>query len=172
MTKEPRRGSGPSPSLSTTTLRPLTPGPHGKVSAKYANGLEVRFELDRGPMGGAIFHGSKGKIEVNRNRFATRPELLLPNPPEPAVQEKWELPGWIAGPHLQNWIDCVRTRDRPNADVEIGHRSVTFCHLVNITRELGREVRWDPEQETFVDDPVANERLSRPRREGFELPSL
>ncbi len=152
-------------------LTPITPGPNGKVTAKYADGLEVRFELDGGPMGGGIFHCDAGKLEINRNRFASNPADLIKGAPDPAVQRKWEEPGWIAGPHLADWIDCIKSRRRPRADVEIGHRSITFCHLVNITRELGRTVRWNPETERFIDDDQANALLTRERREGYELPT-
>ncbi|MEM0925030.1 MAG: Gfo/Idh/MocA family oxidoreductase [Planctomycetota bacterium] len=153
-------------------LTPITPGPSGKVTATYADGTEVRFELEKGPMGGAIFRCEQGKLEINRNRFASNPAGLVKDAPDPAVQKKWELPGWIAGPHLVNWIDCIKSRERPNADVEIGHRSITFCHLVNITRELGRKVIWDPDVERFVDDEEADRLLERPRRSGYELPKV
>jgi hypothetical protein len=45
------------------------------------------------------------------------------------------------------------------------------CHLLNITRELGRKLRWNPDAERFVDDEEANGLLERPRRAGFELPA-
>jgi hypothetical protein len=66
----------------------------------------------------------------------------------------------------------MRTRGKPNADVEIGHRSNTVCHLVNIARDLGRTVRWDPKAEKFPGDDEANAMLARPRRKGFELPKI
>ncbi len=72
--------------------------------------------------------------------------------------------------HMQEWLDCMRTRKKPSADVEIGHRSVTICHLANITRRLGRALRWNPETERFIDDEEANSMVSRPRRKGYELP--
>lgn len=73
---------------------------------------------------------------------------------------------------MQNWLDCIRSRDLPVADVEIGHRSVTVCHLANITRALGRELRWDPVKKRFADDVAANALLDRERRKGFELPAV
>ena len=79
---------------------------------------------------------------------------------------------WQAKYHMQNWLDCMRTRKLPLADVEIGHRSVTVCHLANITRRLGRKLRWDPQAERFVGDEEANGLLSRPRRKGYELPGV
>jgi hypothetical protein len=137
---------------------------------RYADGTLVRFELDQGPMGGAIFTGKKAKMEINRNRFATNPADFVKDAPDPAVREKWEGPGWTAAPHLANWLECIKTRSEPNADVEIGHRSISVCHLVNIARELGRKLTWDPELERFEDDDEANQCLERPRRKGFELP--
>ena len=153
-----------------TEVWPESAGLNGKVSMRYADGTEVRFELDQGPDLGAIFVGSDAKIEINRNRYATNPKDFIPNPPEPAVAEKWEGPGWIAKPHIQNWLDCLKSRELPNADVEIGHRSVTVCHLLNIARELGRRLQWNPDTEQFVNDDEANKLLDRPRRKGYELP--
>tara|TARA_R110002049_G_scaffold4601_5_gene32820 strand:+ start:1135388 stop:1136590 length:1203 start_codon:yes stop_codon:yes gene_type:complete len=151
-------------------LWPVTDGPNGKVSMKYADGTLVRFELESGPMGGAIFSGTEAKVEINRNRFATNPPDFVRDAPDPEVQKKWEGPGWTAAPHLANWLDCIKTRQKPNADVEIGHRSISVCHLLNITREVGRKLIWDPENERFEDDDAANQLLKRPRRAGYELP--
>ena len=66
-------------------------------------------------------------------------------------EKKWsdQTALWQAKWHLQNWLDCIRTRKKPVADVEIGHRSITVCHLVNITRRVGRPLKWDPAKETF-----------------------
>ncbi|MCA9214665.1 MAG: Gfo/Idh/MocA family oxidoreductase, partial [Planctomycetales bacterium] len=153
-------------------LWPVTAGANGKVSMRYADGTEVRFELDGGPMGGAIFTGSKAKIEINRNKFTTNPVDFLPDAPGQAEQQKWEGPGWTAKPHLANWLECIKTRGTPNADVEIGHRSISVCHFLNITRELGRKLIWNAETETFENDAEANSLLDRPRRKGFELPEL
>ena len=74
----------------------------------------------------------------------------------PPSAEELEGKGWICQSHLKNWLDCIKTREKPNADVEIGHRSISVCHLLNITRELGRKLRWDPEKEQFIDDAEAN----------------
>jgi predicted dehydrogenase len=149
---------------------PVTDGPGGKVSMRYANGVVVRLELEKGPMGGAVFVGDEAKIEINRNKFTTNPPELVKDPPEPATADIWEGPGWIARPHIQNWLDCIKTREKPNADVEIGHRSISVCHLANIAREVGRKLRWDPETETFPDDDEANCYVDRPKRKGYELP--
>ena len=151
---------------------PLTAGPNGKVRMRYANGVVVSYELGRGPMGGGIFTGTDCKIEINRNKFVTNPPDFVKNEPEPADAEKWEGAGWIARPHIQNWLDCIKTREKPNADVEIGHRSISVCHLSNIARLLGRRLRWNPDREQFVGDAEANTYLARPRRKGYELPEV
>jgi len=160
-------------------IEPLTSGLSGQVRMKYANGVVVNFVIEqgKGPMGGAIFICEKGKLEINRNKFTS-------NPPEIADQlrkeldvteeeRKWsdDLALWQARWHLQNWLDCIKSRQLPVADVEIGHRSVSVCHLANIVRELQRPLRWDPAEESFVNDSEADKLLSRLRRKGFELPS-
>ncbi len=144
----------------------------GKVSMKYASGVTVAYDLPKGPMGGGIFIGEDCKIEINRNKFTTNPADFVKNPPEPAKAEIWEGPGWIARPHIQNWIDCIKSRDLPNADVEIGHRSISVCHLANLARQLGRRLYWDPERELFKNDDEANTYLDRPKRKRYELPKL
>jgi hypothetical protein len=95
------------------------------------------------------------------------------NPPElVAHQPVVDYEYGVTRPHLENWIECMRSRQRPRADVEIAHRSHTICHLVNIARDLGRRLKWDPEKEVFVGDEEANRHpaVTRPRRKGYELP--
>lgn len=153
-------------------LWPTSPGPNGKLRMRYANGVEVHYELEKGPHGGGVFVGEDCKIEINRNKFTTNPKDFVKDPPNPSEAQSWEGPGWIAKPHIQNWLDCIKTREKPNADVEIGHRSISVCHLANITREIGRKLQWDPDTETFPGDEEANAYLARPRRKGYELPEL
>jgi hypothetical protein len=110
-------------------------------------------------------------MEINRNKFTTNPPDFVKDAPDPTAQDAtWEGAGWIARPHIQNWLDCIKSRELPNADVEIGHRSISVCHLLNITRELNRKLQWDPATEQFVGDDEANKLVDRPRRAGFELP--
>jgi predicted dehydrogenase len=159
-------GTGP------VELWPVIPGTSGTVSMRYANGVIVKFESTEVPMGGAVFIGEKGKLTIDRNEFKCDPKELAVNPPPEEKKKSWTGPGWNASLHLANWLDCIKTRALPNADVEIGHRSISICHLVNITRELGRKLEWDPKNETFIGDDEANTHLSRPRRNGFELPTI
>jgi predicted dehydrogenase len=164
-------GTGP------VELWPITPGPNGQVGMRYANGVEVHFVVEKGPMGGAIFIGEKGKLEINRNKFASNPkeiaEELRAKVNVADEERKWsdKLALWQAKWHLQNWLDCIRSRALPAADVEIGHRSISVCHLANIARYVGRKLRWDPVAERFPGDDEANHWVVRPRRKGFELPT-
>ena len=125
-----------------------------------------------------IFIGEKGKLEINRNKFASNPpeiaEELRKQLDVTEEERKWSdnLALWQARWHMQNWLDCIRSRNLPVADVEIGHRSISVCHLANIARAVGRPLRWDPTHEHFIDDEEANRYLTRPRRKGFELPTV
>lgn len=161
-------------------LWPVTSGSNGQVTSRYANGVEVHFTLEtgHGPMGGAVFVCEKGKLEINRNKFTSNPpeiaKELLKKVDAAEEERKWsdQLALWQARWHMQDWLDCIRSRKQPVADVEIGHRSITLCHLVNITRQVGRRVKWDPQQERFLGDDEANRYLSRARRNGYELPAI
>ena len=70
---------------------------------------------------------------------------------------------------MGNFYDCVLSRKPPLASVASQHRSVSVCHLANISMRLGRPLAWNPDVERFVDDEEANRWLSRERRKGFEL---
>jgi len=74
--------------------------------------------------------------------------------------------------HQKNFLDCIKSRKRPNADVEIGRRSTALCHLGNIADHLGRDVRFDPATETFGDDAAANALLTKSYRAEYPLPKV
>jgi len=66
----------------------------------------------------------------------------------------------------------VRSREAPICDAEIGHRSVSVCHLGVIALRLGRKLQWDPAKEQFVNDHDANQRLSREMRKPWSYESV
>ena len=73
--------------------------------------------------------------------------------------------------HKDNFIDCIRTRKRPNADVEVGHHSVLLCHLANISYRLGnQQLEFDAKTETFTNNDQANTLLGRTYRKPWVLP--
>jgi hypothetical protein len=74
--------------------------------------------------------------------------------------------------HHQDWLDCILSRKRPIADVEIGARSVTVCHLGNLAYWNRRTLHWDPQAWRFVGDDQANTWLDRERRDPWQLPKI
>ena len=125
------------------------------------------------PTGRRGFRLRKGKLEINRNKFTSNPKEiaveLLKKVDEAEEEKKWsdQTALWQARWHMQNWLDCIATRQQPVADVEIGHRSISVCHLANITRRLGRRLQWDPARELFVGDDEANCYVEQPRLLGL-----
>ena len=73
--------------------------------------------------------------------------------------------------HAANFLDCVRTRKTPNADVEQGHRSACLEHLANLAYRLGNEkLTFDGRTETFVDNEEANKHLKPTYRKHYRVP--
>jgi hypothetical protein len=71
--------------------------------------------------------------------------------------------------HKQNWLDGIRNGQECICPAEIGHRTATICHLGNIGYRLRRKLKWDPKQETFVEDAAADKELSRTPRDKWNL---
>jgi hypothetical protein len=147
-------------------------GPRAKVRMWFDRGTELRLHLDgdRGPGLGAIFVGEDGKIEINRNKIASNPADIVLAPENPGQNRHAET-----SYHIENWIECIKSRQKCTADVEIGQRATSLCHLVNIVREVGlvgKNLTWDPAVERFTNCDDANKLLDRPRRAGYELPSI
>lgn len=76
--------------------------------------------------------------------------------------------------HIQNFLDCVKTRKRPNADLEtVGHPSSLLCHMGNVAWRTGHRLAFDPVTETFINDPEANALRTRPEyRKPWVLPEV
>jgi predicted dehydrogenase len=84
--------------------------------------------------------------------------------------EASEKGGAADQPHLRNFLDCIRLRKRPNADIEVGHKSTRLCHLGNIAYRLGRTLTFDATTETIPGEAEANRLLGRTYRQGFTMP--
>ncbi len=74
--------------------------------------------------------------------------------------------------HIQAFLESMRSRKRPNADVEIGYRSVSACHVGTIAYRLGRKVRWDAAAGTFHGDAEAQAMMSKSYRQPWTLPAV
>jgi len=132
--------------------------PEFDVTYAYPNGVTLRC-TNQGE-NGVLFTGDEGWIFVSRGRIgASDPKIL--EAPLPATATRLQA----TPDHVQDFLDCVRSRKNPICHAEVGHRSVTVCHMANVSLQLnGRKLDWDPRAERFRNDEEANRLLSRPRR--------
>ncbi|MCG3195787.1 MAG: Gfo/Idh/MocA family oxidoreductase [Candidatus Omnitrophica bacterium] len=137
--------------------------------------FKIRYEYkDAAPVicnsegrNGVIFTGSEGKVFVSRSEIETTPTELA------NIEFKdSDLRLYKSDNHQLNFLECVKTREDPICHVEVGHRSVTVCHLGNIAIRLGRKIQWDPEKEEIVGDPEAHDWMTRPQRHPYEVPEV
>jgi predicted dehydrogenase len=145
--------------------------PHFTATYTYANGPEGRdgtvLRCTDGGENGIRFDGEDGKwIFVSRGTIRAsdgdqRTSRLLT---EPLGQGATRLE--VSNNHMRNFLECVRGRRQPICNANVGHRSVTVCHLGNIAIRTGLRLRWDPREERFTGDNAeqANRHLSRERR--------
>jgi predicted dehydrogenase len=136
-----------------------------RVTHTYADGTKVIVGQQESDIPiGVTFIGSEGKLFVNRGRLTAEPQELADYQLKEGDVRLYE-----SSNHHENFLACVKSRELPICDIEIGHRSATVCHLGNIAIRLGRKVQWDPAKEQFVGDDEANTWLSRPYRAPWTL---
>ncbi|MEW5975753.1 MAG: Gfo/Idh/MocA family oxidoreductase [Acidobacteriota bacterium] len=140
--------------------------------------------------GGLEFCGTKGRLVVNRGGFEVFPDPLIPadsqipsfassgaqepRPPRTPRTSAMKKDGYQQirdqfQPHVRNFLDCVKSRQQPVSDLESGHRTVTACHLANISMKLQRRIRWDSNREEILDDPEASQLLGKTYRTPWDL---
>jgi hypothetical protein len=110
---------------------------------------------------GVLFVGERGWVHVAR--FG-----LLDCYPKNLLEDDISKAHSVEGNH-RDWLDCIRTRRRPRADVEIGACSTILSHLGCIALWTGRELKWDPAREEFQDDREANALRSRASRQPWSV---
>jgi predicted dehydrogenase len=143
---------------------PLETEGDNPILCRYANGVElmmrrsgwlglgtcpVRYEGDEG----WVETGDSGRIEVSSS--ALRAELPPPSPD----------PGTSPRLHVRDFLDCIKTRNRPATHAGVAARSHIACHAAAIAWILGRKLTFDPVKEAFVNDEEANRMRSRAMRE-------
>lgn len=136
----------------------LTPG------HKYYN---QGFEHDQ--PNGICIYGTNGTIFCERIGYEVFPEPVSRMEKKPRIKERRRNVTDATEAHAANFVDCVRSRKRPNADVEIGHRSSLIAHLGNIAYKTGRKIKWDSEREQIVGDAEASALLGRKARKPWDL---
>lgn len=137
------------------------------VTCMFPNGVEmvIRHDTDNG----ILFEGTEGKFFVNRGKLEGKPvDDLKEKPlPEDAIAKVYK--GKQPTSHMQNFFDCIKTREQPISDVYTHHRAMTTCHLANIAIRIGRKLQWDPETEQIVGDKDAQQWQAREQRKGYEI---
>jgi predicted dehydrogenase len=139
----------------------------------YANGVEVihgqtPFEYEPGKKGhGVTFVGSDGKIFVDRGFLRSDPAEILKVQLGEKDIKLYKSPG-----HQRDWLNCIKSRQKPICDVEIGARSVTVCHLGNLAYWNHKKLKWDAKEWKFIGDEEANKWLDRERRDPYQLPQV
>ena len=140
---------------------------------EYANGVKLRIgqwrEGDKSRKyenGSNRFIGTKGEILVNRGKLVATPRDLLNTKLKPGDKRLYK-----SDDHINNFLQCIRTRKLPISDVEVGHRSASVCNVATIALKLGpgRQLHWDPAKEEFSNDSEANALRSRPLRKPYDL---
>jgi predicted dehydrogenase len=123
---------------------------------------------------GVEFHGENGILIVDRGGWEVNPETDKLKQPERVFRmtpfPRQEGSSDYHFTHVRNFIDCLKTRQTPRAEVEIGHKSSIACHLGNIAVRLRRYVRWDAEKEQVSGDPEAQALVGREYRKPWALP--
>ncbi len=153
------------------------------ATMEFADGRILQFEVrgmytnaEDGITIGNLFYGSKGWMHLNESTWKTY--MGRKNEPGPSMVSKeggadpMNLQGTGDSNHFVNFINCVRSRkmNELNADIEEGHRSTAYCHLANVASRLKRQLQFDSNTESFVNDPQADAYLSRRYRAPYVVP--
>jgi hypothetical protein len=117
--------------------------------------------------------GTDGTLHIDgKGSFAVVPEhggqFQEPGPRMEPMEEK-EPDRQMDLRHTRNFLDCVKSRKRPNADIEIGHRSTTFCLLANISLATRSRLEWDAKREVITNNDDANKMLQYDYRKPWKL---
>ena len=111
---------------------------------------------------GIAFYGTKATIYAERIGWEIFPE------PGSTLKRMWENVEEPTRLHTVNFIECVRSRKAPNADIEIGHRGTSVALLGNIAMKTERKLHWDAKKEAFTNAPEASAMLGRKLRKGYD----
>ncbi|MCZ7637828.1 MAG: Gfo/Idh/MocA family oxidoreductase [Verrucomicrobia bacterium] len=117
---------------------------------------------------GMAFVGTEGTLVINDTGWE-----ILREPSKDALEPK-KFPG---GPdprpaHVRNFLDCMKSRQAPVENLDVGHHVSTVAHLGNIALRTGRRIVWDPAGESVVGDAEANGLVTVPYRAPWKLPYL
>jgi predicted dehydrogenase len=130
--------------------------------------------LTEGLARGITFHGETGSVLVDDDSYTVfdlKGKQVKKVGGAPAEQSTTNTTGpgdRLDVVHLVNFLDSIRSRKAPNADIEEGHRSVLLCHLANVSYRVGHTLRCDPKNGHIVDDAKAQALWGRTYEAGWE----
>lgn len=138
------------------------------TNSEAGMGIEYPF-VDHQNVVGVIFLGTEGYMIIPD--YSSYYVFLGPQrKPGPSAS----VPGnpMMDTDHFRNWLRAVRSRNPAEltAEIEEGHYSSALCHLANIAYRTGRTLTFDPKAERFVNDPEADQLLTRPYRPPYVVP--
>jgi len=139
------------------------------VNCVYANGVKLIFRGDGWGDSGTCrvrFEGTEGWIETGDSGKMEMSDNLR------QYHQTVTMRGTDPSRHIQNWLDCIRSRSLPRANAESTCNAHVTSHCAYIACQLGRKVTWDPAKRAFVNDEEANRMRSRAYREPWRLHSL
>ncbi len=131
---------------------------------------------------GATIYGERGTLKVSVHRYDFIPagqgqkihrDVVMELDQYPEDRNERDLEQHCAPAirgHMRNFLEAIRTRGRPVADIEEGHISTATCILANLSQRLGRTLHWDAEHQRVVNDDEANRLLRRPYRQPWTHP--
>ena len=114
--------------------------------------------------GGIVYHGTKATMYLDRSMYRIVPERGVTD--VEAVEVKATDSG--NANHWKNFLDCVKSRQKPISDIENCHRSSATCHLGNISLRTKMRVDWDNEKQLIV-QPEARKLMFREYRKPWKL---
>ena len=122
---------------------------------------------------GVEFHGQNGILVVDRGGWEVHSETDSEGQPRRFRMQAVPRQGGSSDfhfAHVRDFVECVKSRQKPRADVEVGHKSVNACHLANIAARIGTQVQWDPKTEKLTGPEAAQKLVSRKYRKPWKLP--
>jgi predicted dehydrogenase len=114
---------------------------------EYPNKWAATFEATLAPGlsgDGIEMVGTEGRVHITRGQFTFTPKGRNPQPTVVKAE------GSLDERHVNNFLDCMKTRKLPNGDVLIGHRAAQASHLANIAWVQKRRLRFDPDREEIL----------------------
>ncbi len=164
-----------------------------RYSAIYHNSYGHNGDPGHKPFGsyGILLHGTLGTLFINRAGYEITPQAEAHS--DQGAQGFREAYDDLSGsgiyytqlclgersttslqhmPHVRNFLDCLKSRALPAADIEIGHQSAAACHLGNIAYRTGTKIRWDSTTETIANSAEASKLLTREYRPPWRLAGL